>query len=156
MKNLLFIVIFLISSLCIYGQGSDSLKVDIKPLTEIQRDSLLTSIEKNISDITNDAFWKNQIGRYKVYRTTNIYISLKLDTCTGCVTMLQIGIDKDSDRMECSVCNAINSDSDVIGRYELYPTGNNYNFILIDTIFGSAYQVQWSTQREECGRWRIW
>lgn len=82
MKKLSFIVFFLIGSLYIYGQSSDSLKVAVKPLTEIQRDSLLISIEKNFSDIAHDAFWKNQVGRYqvgryKVYRTSNIYNSLK-------------------------------------------------------------------------------
>ena len=30
-----------------------------------------------------------------------------------------------------------------IGRYELYPTQNMYNFILLDQIDGDTYQVQW-------------
>lgn len=57
-----------------------------------------------------------------------------------------------------SGCDAIETDYDwmIVGRYELYPTGNNYNFILIDTIFGRSYQVQWSTESNQCGKWRIW
>ena len=31
------------------------------------------------------------------------------------------------------------------GRFELYPTKNMYNFVLIDTQRGFTYQVQWST-----------
>ena len=31
-----------------------------------------------------------------------------------------------------------------IGRYKLYPTKNMYNFIMVDVVDGSTYQVQWS------------
>ena len=129
------------------------------PLTQIQRDSLLISIESNVEYLAKEAAdLKKHVGRYKVYRTTNIYNSLKLDTATGQVTALQIGINNDKSRFEYPVCDAIETDYDwmIVGRYELYPTGNNYNFILIDTIFGRSYQVQWSTESNQCGRWRIW
>ena len=69
MKNLYLTIISLIGALCVYGQDIDSLQnVIVKPLTEIQRDSLLTNIEKNVYNIADDAFWKNRVGRYKVYR----------------------------------------------------------------------------------------
>ena len=156
MKKLYLIIILLIGTLSVYGQNPDSLKVIARPLTEIQRDSLLTDIQRNVYNIADATYDNSIVGRYKVYSTTNIYISLKLDTATGRITMLQVGINKDSDRMECSVCDAVSSDSRIIGRYELHPTGNMYNFILIDTIFGGAYQVQWSTNTKNCGIWRIW
>lgn len=156
MKKLYLIIIILIGVLSAYGQTSDTLKVAVKPLTEVQRDSLLTSIQTNVCHIADDTYWKNRVGRYKVYRTSNIYNSLKLDTATGRITALQIGINNDKSRFEYSVCDAINSDATIIGRYELYPTGNNYNFILIDTVFGSSYQVQWSTTSDQCGIWRIY
>lgn len=68
------------------------------------------------------------------------------------------GRNNDKSRFEYSVCDAIETGYDwmIVGRYELYPTGNSYNFILIDTIFGRSYQVQWSTESNQCGRWRIW
>ena len=70
MKKLFSTIITLIGALCAYGQDTDSLqKVIVEPLTEIQRDSLLTNIEKNVYNIADDAFWKNRVGRYKVYRT---------------------------------------------------------------------------------------
>lgn len=156
MKKLYLIIIFFIGTFSVYGQDSNSLKVAIRPLTEIQRDSLLTNIQTNVCHIADDAYWKNRVGRYKVYRTSNIYNSLKLDTATGRITALQIGINNDKSRFEYSVCDAISSDAKIIGRYELYPTGNNYNFILIDTVFGSSYQIQWSTDTEQCGIWRIY
>ena len=141
------------------GQTLDSVKVATKPLTDIQRDSLLTNIGQNVRIIADETTGlKNKVGRYKVYRTTNIYNSLKLDTASGRITALQIGINNDKSRFEYTVCNAIEDDPKwrIIGRYELYPTGNNFNFILIDTILGQAYQVQWSTKNEECGIWVIW
>ena len=156
MKNLYLTIISLIGALCVYGQDIDSLqKVIVKPLTEIQRDSLLTNIEKNVYHIADDAFWKNRVGRYKVYRTSNIYNSLKLDTATGRITALQIGINNDKSRFEYLVCDALFPSGEINGRFELYPTGNNYNFILIDTIVGLTFQVQWSTEKDSCGIWPI-
>ena len=159
MKKICLIFISLIVVLNANGQVSDSAKVAAKPLTDIQRDSLLTNIGQNVRTIADETTGlKNKVGRYKVYRTTNIYNSLKLDTASGRITALQIGINNDKSRFEYTVCNAIEDDPKwrIIGRYELYPTGNNFNFILIDTILGRAYQVQWSTKNEECGIWVIW
>ncbi len=159
MKKICLIFISLIVVLNANGQVSDSAKVAAKPLTDIQRDSLLTNIGQNVRTIADETTGlKNKVGRYKVYRTTNIYNSLKLDTASGRITALQIGINNDKSRFEYTVCDAIEDDPKwrIIGRYELYPTGNNFNFILIDTILGRAYQVQWSTKNEECGIWVIW
>ena len=36
-----------------------------------------------------------------------------------------------------------------IGRFELYPTKNIYNFIMLDVINGETYQVQWSFEYEK-------
>ena len=35
------------------------------------------------------------------------------------------------------------------GRFKLYPTGNMYNFIMVDVIDGRTWQVQWSTKESE-------
>lgn len=158
-KICLIFISFIAVVLNANGQTLDSVKVATKPLTDIKRDSLLTNIGQNVRIIADETTGlKNKVGRYKVYRTTNIYNSLKLDTASGRITALQIGINNDKSRFEYTVCNAIEDDPKwrIIGRYELYPTGNNFNFILIDTILGQAYQVQWSTKNEECGIWVIW
>lgn len=34
------------------------------------------------------------------------------------------------------------------GRFELYPTSNNYNFVMLDRLKGYTYQVQWSLDLE--------
>lgn len=40
------------------------------------------------------------------------------------------------------------SNGDESGRFELYPTQNMYNFILLDGVEGKTWQVQWSTEPE--------
>ena len=153
------IIATLILSLTVYGQNPDSLANAKNPLTAYQRDSLLMSIQYGTSKIMEKvAGLESGVGRYKVYRTNNIYNSLKLDTATGRITALQIGINNDKSRFEYLICDDVETHPSwqVNGRYELYPTGNNYNFILLDTLIGWAYQVQWSTDNDECGIWRIW
>ena len=52
------------------------------------------------------AFSQEDIERYKIYPTENIYTSLKLDTATGRIWQLQIGLGDDVDRVQ-SVLNGI-------------------------------------------------
>ena len=35
------------------------------------------------------------------------------------------------------------------GRFKLYPTGNMYNFIMVDVIDGRNWQVQWSNTEDQ-------
>jgi hypothetical protein len=142
MKRVGFLILFLLVITPLFGQNQP---VDSKT------DSLLTRIDNAISSLSNNL--QSKIGRYKIYPTTNNYTSLRLDTATGKIWALQIGVGENGKQMEYSITNAVTEDGTVIGRYELYPTKNNYNFILLDTILGIAYQVQWSTKQEECGRW---
>ena len=123
-------------------------------LTDSQRDSLITRIQRATSFIANQKL-VGGVGRYKIYPTTNIYTSLKLDTASGRITALQISLG-DTFGIEYDITDAVVPDGTIIGRFELYPTKNNFNFILLDTIFGYAYQVQWSTNSEECMIIPLW
>ena len=79
-----------------------------------------------------------EVPRYKIYPTENVHISLKLDTATGRIWMVQIGLG-DTDAMTAELNNEslIMSTEEVrAGRFELYPTQNMYNFILLDTDKG--------------------
>ncbi|MDE5636894.1 MAG: hypothetical protein K2I43_02575, partial [Alistipes sp.] len=70
MKKIILSIIFVLAILNIYGQNADSTRIQIEPLTNLQRDSLLTSIQQNVYIIAEDATnIKNQVGRYKIYRT---------------------------------------------------------------------------------------
>lgn len=92
--------------------------------------------------------------RYKLYETENIYTFILLDTKTGKIEQVQWSLDKDK---EFSV--SINDDdlSKYSSRYyepgsfELYPTKNMYQFILLDKEDGRKWHVQWGTERNK--RW---
>lgn len=88
------------------------------------------------------------VPRYKMYQTENIYILLKLDTATGKVWMVQYSLG-DNTGMVVPVDDSsllIPGTKEEAGRFELYPTKNMYNFILLDTKYGNTYQVQWSLE----------
>tara|TARA_B110000037_G_scaffold182265_1_gene209825 strand:+ start:48 stop:560 length:513 start_codon:yes stop_codon:yes gene_type:complete len=150
------------------------------------------------------SFSQEDIERYKIYDTTNTYTSLLLDTATGQIWQLQIGLGKTSyeDRLKTVLSDFkyaetieditdvwieridsrmkeweenYNSKPDSIvsaedkaywkpytldeqlsnstiaqnGRFKLYPTGNMFNFIMVDVIDGRTWQVQWSTKKDE-------
>lgn len=90
---------------------------------------------------------QNPNATYEIYRTENMYNVLKLNTRNGCVTQVQIGVGKNGGRMEVTVNDVplVGVDEQQSGRFALYPTGNMYNFILLDRISGKTWQVQWHT-----------
>ena len=155
------------------------------------------------------SFSQEDIERYKVYETTNINISLLLDSALGKIWIIQIGINDASDRMKVVLSDSeyaqtleyitenwnesynenmtfweenYNSKPDSIvsaedkaywkpynleetierrnvaqnGRFKLYPTGNMFNFIMVDVIDGRMWQVQWSTEENKRLVLRIW
>ncbi len=175
MKRTLFSLSLLLFTFIVKAQTTDSTAVVLdtlsnntpivdsvlieekKPLTEYERDSVLSQICSKVGDIV---YLKTEggPGRYKLIPTNNTYTLLKLDTATGEVTAIQIGMNRDSYRMEYSICSAVETSNYFlrVGRFDLYPTGNMYNFVLIDTMFGQTWQVQWSTKSSECGKWRIY
>ena len=90
--------------------------------------------------------------RYKLYQTENIYTFLQLDTKTGKIEQVQWSLDDDK---EGSV--TINGDDLNIGfgfgsgTFELYPTKNMYQFILLDKTDGRKWHVQWGMESKK--RW---
>lgn len=84
---------------------------------------------------------------YELYPTQNIYTFLKLNTKTGQITQLQYAISANDDRMELNVNSTAFIDESLSeeGRFKLYPTQNIYNFLLLDTLTGRVWQVQWSS-----------
>ena len=140
------------------------------------------------------SFGQQDIERFKIYDTTNSYISLMLDTMTGESWMVQIGlIDSDAVRIVINdyqysyseetakqkyedALKTWEDDPDeeedknwykptwefyknkmgVVGQYELYPTNNMYNFIMVDVINGETWQVQWNFDKEKRFAQRIY
>lgn len=92
-----------------------------------------------------------EIPTFKLYPTTNNWIFLKLDTSTGQIWLVQYSIDENKDRLETILNNkTLTPIGETIkpGRFELVPTKNMWNFILLDQVSGATYQVQWSFEKE--------
>ena len=95
-------------------------------------------------------------SKYKLYGTENIGTFLKLDTCTGRIWQVQYAINDDN-RMQTQIVSVRLdwtedwSDLTNMGRFELYPTKNMYNFLLIDKQSGRIWQIQWSTNPDNRG-----
>lgn len=97
--------------------------------------------------------------RFKLFPTQNTWTFLKLDTMTGQIWQVQYSVDK-SPRMEYVLDDNIRIslllDERICGRFTLYETKNMYNFILLDTIDGRCWQVQWSIEEKNRGVLRIY
>src|SRR5690554_5282103 len=86
---------------------------------------------------------------YRLYKTTNNWTFIQLETTTG--KMWQIQYSVQDDKRGGLVLNDKNLDEDkevVVGRFTLYPTSNMWTFILLDQISGSSWQVQWSFDKK--------
>ncbi len=103
--------------------------------------------EMQSSDEANTISQPTRVPRYKMLATQNINILLKLDTKRGRIWMVQYRM-KDQSAMEVTIDNfaAVSEAAGWNGRFEMYPTNNMYNFLMIDTETGQVYQVQWSTE----------
>ena len=154
------------------------------------------------------SFSQEDVERYKVYGTENIYTTLLLDSATGLIWQLQIGM-KDVDQLKTplneyayaeyveditkewnesiesktkdweenynskpdSIVSAEDKEywkpytleqrigiSDIAqnGRFKLYPTGNMYNFVMVDVIDGRTWQVQWNIDDDKRLVRRFW
>jgi hypothetical protein len=157
-KKTILLSITLVISLCTFAQKfskSPTKLVVIKASSSnLHMDSLMMRVDSLIK-VTNN--WLKQIeldnskkNRYKLYKTENIYTFLQLDTMTGQIEQFQWSLDLNS---EGSV--TINGDDLAYGyssnSFELYPTNNLYQFILLDKTTGQKWHVQWGIEASR--RW---
>ena len=87
----------------------------------------------------------------KLTKPENMWNFIKLDTRTGRLSQVQFSTQGYEYRFQ-----TVLSDVDLSyeehtkpNRFELYPTQNTYNFILLDKVDGRVWQVQWSFEEEE-------
>ena len=90
------------------------------------------------------------VSRFKLIPTKNMWIFIKLDTGNGRTWLVQYSTSEDN-RLETSLCDKplVLDPVPPAGRFELYPTENTYNFILLDKDFGTTYQVQWGVEYKD-------
>jgi hypothetical protein len=93
-------------------------------------------------------------ARFRVFKTRNVWNSLHLDTQTGQLWQVQVGL-KDEDRMKTPLNkDVLAATGSRPGRFTLYSTRNMYQFMLLDQDNGRTWQVQWSTDGNP-GFWPI-
>lgn len=138
MKKLFFIILSLMITSLSFAQTK---------FTEAERDSVLTEIVKHLDNIE---YSMEPAQRYKIYKTENIYTFLKLDTKTGIIKLIQWNLDRDKE-FETTLNDDLTTFVSEIGQFELIPTSNMYQFLLLDKIFGYVWHVQWGQKLNE--RW---
>lgn len=127
-----------------YGQKKATTIATPKKVTTIENDSVLL-------DYLDGFRMQLREPRYKLYPTENNWIFLKLDTMLGGIWMVQYSVNS-GERVEVeldAVTKLLSFDDPICGRFELYPTKNMYNFILLDNINGYCWQVQWSVDKDK-------
>ena len=101
----------------------------------------------------------NPNARYQLFPTENRWIFIKLDTQTGKMWMVQYSTESPAKMFTVSLNDLSLSPDETKsnpGRFTLYPTQNWYNFLLLDQVDGRIWQVQWSTDPDNTGLWRIY
>lgn len=89
-------------------------------------------------------------NRYKMYPTENMYNLLKLDTQTGRIEQVQWSLD-DNKEFTSTINSQDLSWETGMNSFELYPTQNMYQFVLLDKATGRTWHVQWGLEPKK--RW---
>lgn len=97
----------------------------------------------------------DQNVNYRLYQTNNRWTFLKLDTRSGIITHVQYSLEDVSFEYSLNPEPLVDETEQKPGRFFLYPTENNFNFILLDQISGKCWQVQWNIDKDKRGIWRI-
>lgn len=129
MKSLSFILIFVFTSIILFAQNQ------INQSDVIQRKQVFES------------------SVYKLFPTQNYWTFIKLDTQNGKMWQVHFTIEKDGvdGQLILNPTPLVSKDKEVNGRFNLYPTNNVFNFLLLDQLDGSVFQVQWSMEKEYRG-----
>ena len=143
MKKLAIIFLSLFMAIGAFAQN----KANTQSTTKIANDSTLIKIHDMLDDID---YRINGFDRFKLYATENIYNFLLLDTETGKIDIVQWSLDDGKEG------SATINDKDLsldtgCGTFELYPTKNLYQFLLLDKVTGRKRHVQWGFKASE--RW---
>lgn len=142
MKRILFMISIIMSMSCGVAQSEPVL-----PNVSTAKDSILIKIHELLEDVD---FRMHGLDRYKLYPTENIYNFLQLDTKTGQIELVQWSLEKDKEFSVTLNGDDLSFDTGC-GTFELYPTKNIYQFILLDKVTGRRWHVQWGFKSSE--RW---
>lgn len=123
------------------------------PSDSLNAERLLDFLEALAKDQTGTvAGYGKDKPTYQLFKTTNMWTFLKLNTKNGTITQVQYAINNEN-RGEV-ILNFVPlaiGENAVPGRFTLYPTENMWTFILVDQIDGRLWQVQWSQNEDNRG-----
>ena len=106
-----------------------------------------SKVDKNMQNESKQEV--NDEARYELYSTQNIWTFLKLDTRTGRIWQVQYSLEEGKRGEWILNSQSLTQNSEGKNRrFQLYPTSNIFNFILLDHSNGKTYQVQWSPKEE--------
>lgn len=88
---------------------------------------------------------------FAIYPTTNYFTQIELDTRDGRLWQVHTGIKEEDLIIKYSINSIPLTAMPEPGRFMLSPTGNNYNFVLLDTVDGRTWQIQWSFDEKKRG-----
>ena len=87
---------------------------------------------------------------YRLFKTTNMWNFIQLETATGRMWQIQYDIKGDSrGSVVINDKNLAENKKSIVGRFTLHSTDNMWTFILLDQIDGDTWQVQWSFEESE-------
>ncbi len=153
LSNIVTVIVFSILPLISSAQDipSDSLQIN-----QVHKQSEDKELDISLEEKINQALLliaehTRSVDYYKLYPTTNMWTFIKLNTCTGQLWQVQYSTKGSDYRFQTSInsedlTSGIETEAD---RFELYPTQNTYNFLLLDKLTGRIWQVQWSTEAKE-------
>lgn len=154
MKKIILFVCLMMSIVSIAQTKQPTIKQSSKH--EMRVDSMLKRVD---SLIQSNNLWLEQIehdlafkNRYKLYPTENIYNFLQLDTKTGKIEQVQWSLEDNNEGSvtinDTDLTWGLGNGSNV---FELYPTKNMYQFILLEKTTGRKWHVQWGFESSK--RW---
>ena len=120
-----------------------------KTLPKGKQDSRYSLITTLLEDIDTRLLVDSTKDRFKLYPTENIYNFIELDTYTGIIKQIQWH--HDTDKEISYFINREDISCGTQGAFELYPTQNIYQFLLLDKSNGGVWHVQWGLDNNE--RW---
>jgi hypothetical protein len=132
-KNFVLISFLNLTSIFSYGQVE---KDSLRTVQNIERKAEIIQLEAPI---------------YKLFPTQNTWASLKLDTRNGRLWQVHYSVSKEGYEGTLSInsYSLVLPEEEINGRFNLYPTENMFNFILLDQINGNTYKVQWHNDNDK-------
>ena len=106
--------------------------------------STMTAFSQTAADSTN-VETVGDAPTYKLYKTQNMWIYIKLNTQDGTMKLVQFSIDnvESIGEFKLNPNSLATGKEKKNGRFSLTPTDNMWTFLLLDQIDGDVWQVQW-------------